>query len=66
MWFIKATNVVASQPPERQPTGTPHAHANKSKQPTLLFTQSKADLTWLRYDRNRNIIASIYGRLAGG
>ena len=29
MTFIVATNVVASQPRERRPTGTPHAHANK-------------------------------------
>ena len=28
MTFIVATNVVASRPPERQPTGTPHARAN--------------------------------------
>ena len=27
MTFIVATNVVASRPPERQPTGTPHARA---------------------------------------
>ena len=26
MLFIVATNALASQPPERQPTGTPHAH----------------------------------------
>ena len=26
--FIVATNVVASQPPERRPTGMPHARAN--------------------------------------
>ena len=29
MTFIVATNVVASRPPERRPTGTPHARANK-------------------------------------
>ena len=28
MMFIVATNVVASRPPERRPTGTPHARAN--------------------------------------
>ena len=27
MTFIVATNVVASWPPERRPTGTPHARA---------------------------------------
>ena len=27
MTFIVATNVIASRPPERRPTGTPHAHA---------------------------------------
>ena len=28
MTFIVATNVNASRPPERRPTGTPHARAN--------------------------------------
>ena len=28
MTFIVATNVVATRPPERRPTGTPHARAN--------------------------------------
>ena len=27
MSFLEATNVVASWPPERRPTGTPHARA---------------------------------------
>ena len=27
MTFIVATNIVASRPPERRPTGTPHARA---------------------------------------
>ena len=31
MTFIVATNVIASRPPERRPTGTPHARANMSK-----------------------------------
>ena len=31
MSFLVATNAVASQPPERRPTGTPHARANKLK-----------------------------------
>ena len=26
--FLVATNIVASRPPKRQPTGTPHARAN--------------------------------------
>ena len=30
MTFIVATNVIASRPPERRPTGTPHARANKT------------------------------------
>ena len=29
MLFLVATNGVASRPPERRPTGTPHAHAKK-------------------------------------
>ena len=28
MTFIVATNVIASGPPERRPTGTPHTRAN--------------------------------------
>ena len=28
MIFIVATNIVTSRPPERRPTGTPHARAN--------------------------------------
>ena len=28
MLFLVATNVIASRPPKRQPSGTPHAHAN--------------------------------------
>ena len=31
MAFVVATNVVASQPPERQPTGTPTTHARMAK-----------------------------------
>ena len=31
MSFLVATNVVASRPPERRPTETPHARANCSK-----------------------------------
>ena len=31
MMFIVATNVIASRPPERRPTGTPHARANKKR-----------------------------------
>ena len=30
MTFIMATNVVASRPPERRPTGTAHARANRN------------------------------------
>ena len=29
MMILVATNIVASRPPERQPTGTPTARANK-------------------------------------
>ena len=31
MTFIVATNVVASRPPERRPTGMPHARAKIDK-----------------------------------
>ena len=35
MSFLVATNVVASRPPERRPTGTPHARAKNVKRITL-------------------------------
>ena len=34
MTFIVATNVVASRPPERRATGTPHARANVASMAT--------------------------------
>ena len=40
MMFIVATNVIASRPPERRPTGTPHARANNdNKNPRLNFLE---------------------------
>ena len=40
MTFIVATNVVASRPPERRPTGTPHARANLVNQAGAELSQS--------------------------
>ena len=37
MSFLVATNVVASRPPERRPTGTPHARAKKKEKKIMLF-----------------------------
>ena len=42
MTFIVATNVIASRPPKRRPTGTPHArakkkHVGKDIRPTCLL-----------------------------
>ena len=37
MSFLVATNVVASRPPERQPTGTPHARAKNGEKKDLLM-----------------------------
>ena len=34
MTFIVATNVIASRPPERRPTGTPHARAKIKQKDT--------------------------------
>ena len=42
MSFIVATNVVASQPPGRRLTGTPHARANHPHKLQLWFFPSKA------------------------
>ena len=39
MMFIVATYVIASRPPERRPTGTPHARANTE-------VESNKDLTF--------------------
>ena len=36
MLFLVATNVVASRPPERQLTGTPHVHANLKKNSQMM------------------------------
>ena len=38
MTFIVATNVIASRPPERRPTGTPHACAKKKKEKNGIFS----------------------------
>ena len=40
MMFIEATNVVASRPPERCPTGTPHARANTLMEDFKYFNTS--------------------------
>ena len=37
MTFIVATNVIASRPPKRRPTGTPHARA-KRKEKNIVFS----------------------------
>ena len=37
MTFIVGTNIVASRPPERRLTGTPHARANKGHNPPFKF-----------------------------
>ena len=42
MTFIVATNVVASRPPKRRPTGTPHARAN-----IPAFTSTSILMLWL-------------------
>ena len=42
MTFIVATNVIASRPPERRPTGTPHARAKS--QPNLAEVGVGAEL----------------------
>ena len=46
MTFIVATNVIASRPPERRPTGTPHARAKKGRthKHTNLVTWSLLEL----------------------
>ena len=37
MSFLVATNVVASRPPKRRPTGMPHACAKKKEKKIMLF-----------------------------
>ena len=41
MTFIVATNVIASRPPERRPTGTPHAHAKNGFFASFSFRYTK-------------------------
>ena len=43
MSFLVAIKVVASRPPERRPTGTPHAHAN------IVKTINQALSNYLQY-----------------
>ena len=46
MTFIVATNVIASRPPERRSTGTPHARAIMLPEPSIQFsclTMSEVD-----------------------
>ena len=52
MTFIVATNVVATRPPERRPTGTPHAQAKKSGIPTTSVKSIFADQILLQYNKN--------------
>ena len=44
MPFIVATYVIASQPPERRPTGTPHARANSAYRHIWTEKNSKVNL----------------------
>ena len=44
MMFIVATNVIASRPPKRQPTGTPSARANLSR-PTLIQDTERSSVS---------------------
>ena len=41
MTFIVATNVIASRPPERQPTGTPLARANNEEPSGYLMRRTR-------------------------
>ena len=49
MTFIVATNVVASQPPERRPTGTPHARAKIMKNKGYMIPLNSTVQHWQRY-----------------
>ena len=54
MKFIVSTNVIASRPHERRPTGTPHARDKKNKwkkPPSIENYHFKVvkDLLWLSY-----------------
>ena len=44
MLFIVATNVIASRPPERRPTGMPHARANKDNLKNEVDLKHEEDL----------------------
>ena len=51
MTFIVATNVIASRPPERRPTETPHAPAKK-----VHFNQSKLNVRAFKTYHNKVLI----------
>ena len=44
MMLVMATNVIASRPPKRQPTGTPSARANLSR-PTLIQDTERSSVS---------------------
>ena len=54
MMKIVATNVVASRPPERRPTATPTAHANKP------------ELKLRSYGYNLNFNVFLFGKKSEG
>ena len=52
MTFVVATNVIASRPPERRPTGTPRACAKKEKRRMkIVATTSLTAVDRLNADR---------------
>ena len=50
MTFIVATNVLASRPPERRPTGTPHARAKRALTPCYWFLPSTFTKYFFSFD----------------
>ena len=66
MLFLVATNVVASQPPERRPTGTPQARANDVKSlytlvPAILMPRSQ--VKYRKFHQQVAMIEKKYGKV---
>ena len=54
--FLVATNVIASRPPKRRPTGTPHARANSVSYHVVLYQIFDTDMKYHNICKNIFII----------
>ena len=60
MTFIVATNVFASSPPERRPTGMPHARAKKYRKAE--YVQCRVCFVNVQSSLHENVVFSVSAR----